>query len=128
MALPGRTCGRGESSRRRREGRRCLAAAALFDPQQSGSKLEGSNHGPIRWLADTGCPADLIGLNDMTVGDIERIEQTTEPICFRTANGPVWANFTFPLQGMALMEEIDPYVMESIPAVLSIGRRSMLHG
>ena len=55
------------------------AAAALFDPQQCGSKLDGSNHGPIRWLADTGCPADLIGLNDMTAGDIERIEQTKDP-------------------------------------------------
>jgi len=79
-------------------------------------------------LADTGCPADLIGLNDMTAGDIERIETAAEPICFSTANGPVWASSTLPLQGMALMEEINPYVMEQTPAVLSIGRRCMLHG
>jgi hypothetical protein len=61
----------------------------------------------------------------MTAGDIERIE---DPICFSTANGPVWASSTLPLQGVALMEEINPYVMESTPAVLSIGRRCMVHG
>jgi len=64
----------------------------------------------------------------MTAGDIERIETAAEPICFSTANGTVWAGSTLPLQGMALMEEINPYVMEQTPAVLSIGRRCMLHG
>ena len=49
----------------------------------------------------------MIGLSDMIVGDIERIEQTTDPICFSTANGPVWANSALPLQGMALLEEIN---------------------
>jgi hypothetical protein len=93
-----------------------------FDPAQCGSSLEGSK------LADTGCPADLIGLNDMTVGDVERIEAAAEPICFSTANGPVWAGSTLPLQGVSLLEEINPYVMEQTPAVLSIGRRCMLHG
>ena len=67
-------------------------------------------------------------MSDMTAGDIDRIEQTTEPICFSAANGPVWANSTLHLQGVALMEEINPYVMESTPVVLSIGRRCMLHG
>ena len=71
-------------------------------------KLEGSNRGPIRWLADTGCAADLIGLNDMTPGDLERIEQTPDPVCFSSANGPVWATSTLPLQGIALMEEMNP--------------------
>ena len=54
-------------------GQKC-ASAVRFSPSQCGSKLGGSNHGPARWLADTGCAADLIGLNDMTAGDIERIE------------------------------------------------------
>ena len=79
-------------------------------------------------MGDTGCPADLIGLNDMTVGDVERIEAAAEPICFSMANGPVWAGSTLPLQGVSLLEEINPYVMEQTPAVLSIGRRCMLHG
>ena len=82
---------------------------------QCGSKLDGSNHGPVRWLADAGCVADLIGLNDMTAGEVERIEQPASPICFSTANGPVWALPTLPLQGVALMEEMSPYVLSIGP-------------
>jgi hypothetical protein len=108
-------------------GQRC-AAAVRFSPHQCGSKLEGSNHGPIRWLADPGCAADLIGLNDMTAGEVERIEPTSEPVCFSSANGPVWATSTLPLQGVALLGEMSPYVMEHTPAVLSIGRRCTQHG
>ena len=104
------------------------AAAVGVSPPQCGSKLDGSNHGPVRWLADTSCAADLIGLNDMTAGDIERIEQTPEPICFSSANGPVWATSTLPLQGIALLEEMSPYVMEQTPAVLSVGRRCTQEG
>ena len=44
------------------------------------------------------------------------------------ANGPVWATSTLPLQGTALLEEMNPYVMEQTPAVLSIGRRCMKDG
>jgi hypothetical protein len=57
----------------------------------------------------------LIGLNDMTAGAIVRLEQTTDPMCFSTPSGPVGANSTLPQQGMALVEEINPYVMESTP-------------
>ena len=68
---------------------RKFAAVVRFDPAQCGSTLEGSNHGPAQWLADTGCRADLFGLNDMTAGDVERIEKATERMCFSTANEPV---------------------------------------
>jgi hypothetical protein len=105
-------------------GQQCTAAAH-FKRHQCGVMLEGSSHGPIRWLADTGCAADLIGLNDMTPGDLDRIESTPVPICFSSANGPVWATSTLPLQGTALLAEMNPYVMEQTPAVLSIGRRCM---
>ena len=91
-------------------GQRC-AAAVKFNPQLCGSKLEGANHGPIRWLADTGCAADLIGLNDMTADDLKYVTPATDPICFSSANGPVWATSTLPLQGVALMEEMNPFVM-----------------
>ena len=109
-------------------GQTCAAAAVRFTHQQCGLNLEGTNHGPIRWLADTGCAADLIGLHDMTRDDLEVIEQTPEPVCFSSANGPVWATSTLPLQGTALLEEMNPYVMEQTPAVLSIGRRCMKEG
>ena len=79
-------------------------AAMKFSPQQCGTKLEGSNHGPLRWLADTGCGADLIGLNDMTADDLKYVTPATNPICFSSANGPVWASATLPLQGVALIE------------------------
>ena len=54
--------------------------------------MGGGNRGPVRWLADTGCPADLIGLNDMAAGDLQMIEQANDTICFNTAKGSVWAN------------------------------------
>ena len=49
--------------------------------------MGGWNHGTVRWLADAGCPADLIGLNDMTAGDLLQIEQANGTICSNTANG-----------------------------------------
>ena len=90
--------------------------------------MEGANHGPIRWLADTGCAADLIGLSDMTADDLKYVTPAADPICFSSANGPVWATSTLPLQGVALMEEMSPFVMEQTPAVLSVGRRCTQEG
>ena len=71
---------------------------------------------PVRWLADAGCAADLVSLNDMTPGDLDRIDQTPDPVCFSSANGPVWATSTLPLQGIAPLEEMNPYAMEQTPA------------
>jgi hypothetical protein len=69
--------------------------------------LRGYNRGPARWLADTVCAAYIIGLNDMTTGDIDQVEPSAEPICFSTANGPVWEFSTLALQGIALREEMN---------------------
>ena len=84
--------------------------------------MDGWIHGPVRWLADAGCPADLIGLNVMTAGDIGMIEQANGAICFNTANGDVRANPFFPLHGSCTRGGNRLYVLEQSFAVLPIGR------
>ena len=68
--------------------------------------MDGWIHGPVRWLADAGCPADLIGLNVMTAGDIGMIEQANGAICFNTANGTYGRTRSFLCMGVAHAEEI----------------------
>ena len=44
------------------------------------------------------------------------------------AGGTTRADMRFPLRSNALKREVEPYVLASTPAVLSLGRRCMMHG
>ena len=79
------------------------------------------------WLADTGCGHDLVSRTHVRhVAD--RIKASNNPIKFNTANCNTDASEDILLRVDELDEDIEPYVLASTPAVLSIGRRCTDHG
>ena len=76
------------------------------------------------WLADTGCGYDLVAKKHVDhVAD--RIKTAENSILFNTANGNTDATDDILLR---VDEDIEPYVLESTPAVLSVGRRCQEYG
>ena len=84
--------------------------------------------GPIRmWLIDTGCGHDLVARRELK-GLKRLIRQAGIPLNFSTANGEVPASECADLFVKELNETVEPYVLESTPAVLSVGMRCMKMG
>ena len=83
---------------------------------------------PVKlWLIDTGCGHDLVARRELKA--LRRlIREAKIPLNFFTANGEVPANEAIDLFVRELGEEIEPYVLEETPAVLSVGMRCMKMG
>ena len=79
------------------------------------------------WLADTGCGYDLVSRKHVAKVE-DRIKKSNHPLTFCTANGATEASADILLHVDELDEEIEPFVMASTPAVLSIGRRCIDFG
>ena len=85
-----------------------------------------------RWIMDTGCGKDLIGLK--LASQFHRYQKDVDAFTFNTANKSVNATKCLPIQVSALetsyegTEESEPYVMPHCPAVLSVGLRVMNQG
>ena len=79
------------------------------------------------WLADTGCGYDLASRKHV-LKLTERIKSIDNPITFNTANGNTDASEDIMLRVDELDEDIEPYVLNSTPAVPSVGRRCMDYG
>ena len=80
------------------------------------------------WLCDTACPFDLISRETLPP-DLEQFaEQADEPATLATANGVVEADTTIAMQVKQLEDNIDPYLLDSTPDVLSVGRRCVREG
>ena len=80
-----------------------------------------------RWLIDTGCGYDLVGRRE--VAKLQALfRKANIPITFQTAAGLTPGTECLELQIEELGEIIEPYVMASTPAVLSVGRRCQEHG
>ena len=76
------------------------------------------------WLADTGCGHDLIQRAELT--KLKRwIRRAARPITFITANGRTQAKDVVDLFVKEFGETISPFVLESTPAVVSVGFRCM---
>ena len=84
--------------------------------------------GTIRiWLVDTGCGHDLIGKTEVaSSGGVCR--PAKESLTFNTANGKTVALEQASYKSAELNEEIDAYVLDSTPAVISVGKRCMKMG
>ena len=72
------------------------------------------------WLTDTGCGYDLVSKKHVRKIE-DRIKKSRNPLTFNTANGATEAEDDILLHLNELDEEIEPYVMASTPAVLSVG-------
>ena len=79
------------------------------------------------WLTDTGCGYDLVSRKHVAK-TADRIKKSFNAVTFMTANGKTDAEEDILLHVAELDEDIEPYVMASTPAVLSIGRRCMDFG
>ena len=93
-----------------------IAAPAYARPQ-----------GPEPWIADTGSGYDLIGEHDLADSDLLRCE-SCKPVGLLTANGPVSADRVLPFQSAVLWDCIKPLLLQSTPAVVSVGLRCMGEG
>jgi len=80
------------------------------------------------WLCDTGCPYDLTARKQLPPDALDLIHPAGDPAELETANGLVSVDEQVPLQINGLMEQIEAYLMEESPDVLSVGSRCELHG
>jgi len=89
----------------------------------------GSATKPLRvtdWLIDSGTPLDLI--DKSAASRYARYVEACEPAILDTAGGEVIADKQIHLYNARLGECITPYVLESTPNVLSLGRRVVQDG
>ena len=75
------------------------------------------------WLLDTGCKYDLTTRASIPTHQIDLISRAPVPIILATANDLVSGDKIAPQQIGELGEVAEPYVLDSTPDVLSIGRR-----
>ena len=74
------------------------------------------------WLMDAGCPQDLI--SEKYSRDFLELVRPAKSIPFRTAGGTRVADTVLELGGQPIAcGHVDAYIMQSTPAVLSIGKR-----
>ena len=79
--------------------------------------------GPRRWLVDTGSAFDLVGRKDVPERFMSFVEPARQPVKLKTANGSTTVDEEITLQCGPLREHVHPLLLESSPAVLSVGRR-----
>jgi hypothetical protein len=85
---------------------------------------------PRKWLADTGCPYDLVSKKGLSRREMSHIYEGGNSVSLQTANGIKRAQEVIPMQIAALPSEqtVTPYVLESTPDVLSLGYRCQKMG
>ena len=88
-----------------------------------------TSKGPIlskitTWLMDTGSAIDLVSVKDVDPMK-HLIVSSGKPLQLWTANGLSWVNDEIAFKEHALGQTIKPYVVQSSPAVLSIGWRCL---
>ena len=80
------------------------------------------------WLLDTGCKYDLTTRSSIPQHQVDSIFTAPMPILLATANDLVHGDKVVSQQIGELGEVAEPYVLDSTPDVLSIGRRCVEDG
>ena len=80
-----------------------------------------------RWIWDIGSGVDICG-QEHVPADGSGLVRPETAIVFHTANGAVDAGPMYPGKLLPLAEAIAPYVLESTPPLLSVGKRCMKKG
>ena len=75
----------------------------------------------IRWLADTGCPFDLVGMHDIPTQDHRHIKNGRVQHSLQTANGVAGTQGRVDATVESLDEDIEAFVMGNTPSIISIG-------
>ena len=101
------------------------------DPESHEGSVNPSASAPLSsvnsWLVDTGCGHDLVGKRDLGK-HAGHIKKSANPIVFATANGAVPSYDSIKMKVPELGETVQPWVLKSSPAVLSVGARCMENG
>ena len=79
----------------------------------------------VRWLVDTGCPMDLVGLGDLKGPDRALIAKGGHTHALHTANGATRTAGRVDADVGNLDEVIEAHVLESTPSIISVGKRCM---
>ena len=81
----------------------------------------------VKWIVDSGCGHDLVS-RKVLEGFLDLIFRATKPITFNTANGlaPSYEMASIGVRELAMI--VKAWVMESSPAVLSLGKRCLEEG
>ncbi len=80
---------------------------------------------PIQqWLIDTGCGHDLVAIREVRALQA-MFRKANIPIMYETASGTTPGNQCLLLHIGELDDTIDPYILASTPAVLSVGKRCL---
>ena len=97
-----------------------------WDPTIEIARLGHHNafKGVHRWIADTGSGYDLVNKPEIT--NQKKIRKAAITMEFATANGDTWADNVCEEYHVTLQKYIKPYVLDSTPSVLSVGRRCRL--
>ena len=77
---------------------------------------------------DTGCKYDLTTRASVPSYLHDSIEKALVPITLSTANGLTDCDLCVRQQILGLTEVVEPYILDSTPDVLSIGRRCVEDG
>jgi len=72
------------------------------------------------WLADTGCPVDLVSEKTLPKATTACIEAAAVEQNFDTANDELKADRTVRMQIEGLYDDCEPYVLADTPDVISI--------
>ena len=82
-------------------------------------------YGGVRWLVDTGCPMDLVGLGDLQGPDRALVAKGGHTHALHTANGATRTAGRVDADVCNLDEVIEAHVLESTPSIISVGKRCM---
>ena len=94
--------------------------------RSAGAVKGRSSWNPVqRWMVDSACGNDLIDKH--SAKSLPKIPSPC-PMVFHTANGSVSARTECPIYVKGIGRSISPYVLESTPDVLSLGRRCVDEG
>ena len=89
---------------------------------------KGVPKSPLKyWLIDSGCGHDLVGLKEVQALQ-KMFKLAAMPITFVTANGETDANEYVSLHVDVVGDTVDPYILATAPAVLSMGMRCREYG
>jgi hypothetical protein len=116
-----------EAERAIREAR-ALAQELEIEDSVVPAAAAGDGEGPRRWLVDTGSAYNLIGRADVPEWHLEDAEPTRHAVELMTANGRTVVEEEILMQCAALRTHVSPLLLNSSPAVLSVGRRCVEDG
>ena len=85
-----------------------------------------NKYGPKRWLQDTGSGNDLISKHE--VDPKAKRKKLSEPLLLQTANDVIKVDTRVMMKARPTCENIEPLILESTPAVMSIGYRCVAKG